>query len=104
MRGVGLTKIGDAGPRGADAAAVAARAATAMGCFDHVRIDVKTDASGALRVMEVNGIPGLKPKKSWGPQLFTLHHGSPGGDLEDYRLLVKAIIDSGCRRFNLPTL
>jgi D-alanine-D-alanine ligase len=103
MRGVGLTKIGDAGPRGADANAVAARAATALGCLDHVRIDVKTDAHGSLRVMEVNGIPGLKPRKSWGPQLFTLHHRSPGGDLEDYRLLVKAVIDSGCRRFNLPT-
>jgi D-alanine-D-alanine ligase len=103
MRGVGLTKIGDPGPRGDDAKAVASRAAAAMGCLDHVRIDVKADASGALRVMEVNGIPGLKPRKSWGPQLFTLHHHSPGGDLEDYRLLVKAVIDSGCRRFNLPT-
>ena len=103
MRGVGLTKIGDPGPRGAEAGAVAARAATAMGCFDHVRIDVKEDASGQLRVMEVNGIPGLKPKKSWGPQLYTLHHGSPGGELEDYRRLVKAVIDSGCQRFGLPT-
>ena len=101
MRGVGLTRIGDPGPRGADANALASRAADAMGCLDHVRIDVKTDASGALRVMEVNGIPGLKPHKSWGPQLFTLHHGSPEGETEDYRRLVATIIDAGCRRLGL---
>jgi D-alanine-D-alanine ligase len=74
-----------------------------MGCLDHVRIDVKTGADGRLRVMEVNGIPGLKPKKSWGPQLYTLHHRSPGGELDDYRRLVKAVVDAGARRFNLPT-
>jgi D-alanine-D-alanine ligase len=102
MRGVGLTRISDAGPRGEEASRVASRAANAMGCLDHVRIDVKADAAGALRVMEVNGIPGLKPRKSWGPQLFTLHHRSPRGDLEDYRLLVETIIDAACRRFNLP--
>ena len=103
LRGVGLTKISDPGPRGADASALAASAAVAMGCLDHVRIDVKTGADGVLRVMEVNGIPGLKPRKSWGPQLYALHHRSPLGDMEDYRLLVKAVVDSGARRFNLPT-
>ena len=56
----------------------------------------------AVRVMEVNGIPGLKPHKSWGPQLYTLHHRSPGGEIEDYRRLVKAVIDSACRRYGLP--
>lgn len=102
LRGVGLTKISDPGPRGADASALCAQAATAMGCLDHVRIDVKTGADGLLRVMEVNGIPGLKPRKSWGPQLYTLHHRSPGGELEDYRRLVKAIVDAGAVRFGLP--
>lgn len=102
LRGVGLTKISDAGPRGADASALAAEAAVAMRCLDHVRIDVKTGADGLLRVMEVNGIPGLKPGKSWGPQLYTLHHRSPAGPIEDYRQLVKAVVDSGARRFNLP--
>ena len=75
-----------------------------MRCLDHVRIDVKTDADGALRIMEVNGIPGLKPHKSWGPQLCTLHFRSPGGEMEDYPATRRAIIDSGCRRFgSLPT-
>lgn len=102
LRGVGLTRVTDAGPRGDEVKAIAVRAANAMRCLDHVRIDVKAAADGGLRIMEVNGIPGLKPGKSWGPQLCTLHFQSPGGPMEDYRRLVKTIIDSGCRRFNLP--
>lgn len=103
LRGVGLTRISAAGPRAEEVKAIAIRAADAMNCLDHVRIDVKTAADGTLKIMEVNGIPGLKPHKSWGPQLCTLHFGSPGGEDEDYRRLVKTIIDSGCRRFRLPT-
>lgn len=102
LRGVGLTRIGEAGPRAEEVKALAIQAANAMNCLDHVRIDIKTGADGALRIMEVNGIPGLKPHKSWGPQLYTLHYRSPEGEMEDYRRLVKAIIDSGCRRFDLP--
>ena len=97
LRGVGLTKIGNPGARGQPRPRRRIAAADAMNCLDHVRIDMKTDAAGTLRIMEVNGIPGLKPHKSWGPQLYTLHHRSPGGEIEDYRLLVKAVIDSGCR-------
>lgn len=103
LRGVGLTRISDAGPRGEEVKAITIQAATAMRCLDHVRIDVKAGADGELRIMEVNGIPGLKPHKSWGPQLCTLYFASPEGEMEDYRRLVKAIIDSGCRRFTLPT-
>jgi D-alanine-D-alanine ligase len=101
LRGVGLTHVGDAGPRGDEARALAGRAATAMGCLDHVRIDIKTDAAGTLRIMEVNGIPGLKPHKSWGPQLYTLHHRSPKGEMEDYRRLVETIIVSARKRYGL---
>lgn len=101
LRGVGLTKISDAGPEGPAAAALAGRAAEAMRCLDHVRIDVKTAADGTLRVMEVNGIPGLKPRKSWGPQLYTLHHRSPGGEMDDYRRLVKAVVRAAGQRYGL---
>lgn len=101
LRGVGLTHIVPAGPRGDEAAALAGRASDAMRCLDHVRIDIKTDAAGELRIMEVNGIPGLKPGKSWTPQLYTLHVGRPGNEMEDYRRLVAAIIESGCQRAGL---
>lgn len=98
LRGVGLTRIYAAGEHGQEAAELAGRAAEAMGCLDHVRIDLKADAAGALRIMEVNGIPGLKPRKSWAPQLYTLHHASPLGEMEDYRNLIKDILDSAWGR------
>jgi D-alanine-D-alanine ligase len=101
LRGVGLTHIHPPGPRADEATALATQAANAMNCLDHVRIDIKTDSTGALRIMEVNGIPGLKPHKSWGPQLYTLHHHSPGGEAEDYRRLVKAVVDSAVKRYGL---
>jgi D-alanine-D-alanine ligase len=101
LRGVGLTHINPPGPRAAEAGALATLAANAMNCLDHVRIDIKTDAAGALRIMEVNGIPGLKPRKSWGPQLYTLHHHSPGGEAEDYRRLVAAVLDAARQRYGM---
>jgi D-alanine-D-alanine ligase len=101
LRGVGLTHIVPAGPRGDEAAELAGKAADAMRCLDHVRIDIKTDAAGTLRIMEVNGIPGLKPRKSWTPQLYTLHLGSAETELQDYRKLIAAIIESGCQRAGL---
>jgi D-alanine-D-alanine ligase len=103
LRGVGLTRISRiSGPVADEAADVAGRAADAMNCLDHVRIDVKADAAGRLRIMEVNGIPGLKPHKSWTPQIFTLYHGSPETEMEDYQRLIAAIIESACRRYGLP--
>ena len=101
LRGVGLTRITPPGARDAEASALGAGAAEAMGCLDHVRIDMKADAAGELKVIEVNGIPGLKPHKSWAPQLYTLHHASAGGETEDYRKLIAAIIDSARRRYGL---
>ena len=60
---------------------------------------MKTDAAGTLRIMEVNGIPGLKPHKSWGPQLVSLYYRSPGGEMDDYRRLVRTIIESAAARY-----
>jgi D-alanine-D-alanine ligase len=101
LRGVGLTKVNLPPTRGDEASALASLAADAMHCLDHVRIDMKTDASGALRIMEVNGIPGLKPHKSWGPQLCSLYYRSPGGEMDDYRRLVRTVIDAAGRRYGL---
>jgi D-alanine-D-alanine ligase len=101
LRGVGLTHINPPGPRAREAAELAGRAAEAMNCRDHIRIDIKTDAGGELRIMEVNGIPGLKPHKSWVPQLYTMHRRSPLGEDEDYRQLIGAIIESGRSRYGI---
>jgi D-alanine-D-alanine ligase len=101
LRGVGLTKIGLAGERTDEARRLADEAAEAMGCLDNVRIDMRVDAAGRLRIIEVNGIPGLKPHKSWAPQIYTLYHPSPRGEDEDYRRLIGEIIDAARRRYGL---
>jgi D-alanine-D-alanine ligase len=101
LRGVGLTHISGAGDRAAEAAKIASDAADAMRCLDHVRIDIKADAAGKLNIIEVNGIPGLKPHKSWAPQLYTIHYASPGGEMEDYRNLIRAVIDAARKRYDL---
>ncbi len=101
LRGVGLTRISLAGERTEEAKRLADDAAEAMTCLDHVRIDMRVDAAGRLRIIEVNGIPGLKPHKSWAPQIYTLYHGSPLGEDEDYRRLIAAIIESARRRYGL---
>jgi D-alanine-D-alanine ligase len=101
LRGVGLTKISEPPARGDEAAALAVQAADAMRCLDHVRIDIKTDAHGALRIMEVNGIPGLKPLKSWAPQIYTLYFRSSEGEMADYRNLIRTIIEAGGGRYGL---
>ncbi len=101
LRGVGLTRIGLAGERTEEARALGDAAAEAMGCLDHVRIDMRVDRTGTLRIIEVNGIPGLKPHKSWAPQIYTLYHRSPLGEDEDYRNLIGAIVGAAGRRYGL---
>jgi D-alanine-D-alanine ligase len=101
LRGVGLTRISLTSRQADEAKEIAGKAADAMNCLDHVRIDIKADAAGKLRIIEVNGIPGLKPHKSWAPQIYTLYHASPEGEMEDYRQLIKAVIESARKRYNL---
>jgi D-alanine-D-alanine ligase len=101
LRGVGLTRISLAGERTEEARRLADDAAEVMGCLDHVRIDMRADKADKLRIIEVNGIPGLKPHKSWAPQIYTLYHASPLGEDEDYRRLIGAIVESAARRYGL---
>ena len=55
---------------------------------------MREDAEGRLRIMEVNGIPGLKPVKSWSPQIYALYH--PVAD--PYRALIGTIVDCAMER------
>ena len=101
LRGVGATKIKPAQGYSQEAVEVTRRAMEALNCLDHVRADLRQDAQGRLKVIEVNGIPGLKPIKSWSPQIFTMHHGSAQGPLEDYRQLIDHIVTSALTRYGL---
>jgi D-alanine-D-alanine ligase len=101
MRGVGITKIGIPETHGEESKQLCKAAVDALNCLDHVRVDMRFDARQQLRIIEVNGIPGLKPIKSWSPQMYTLYHGSPDGPMADYRQLVHRIVESGLERYNL---
>jgi len=101
LRGVGLTKIGIPDTFVEEANQLCKEAVEALNCLDHVRVDMRFDAHENLKIIEVNGIPGLKPIKSWSPQMYTLYHGSEDGPLEDYRQLIHCIVDSGLTRYQL---
>jgi D-alanine-D-alanine ligase len=101
MRGVGLTKIYRPETRVEEAVDLCKQATDALNCWDHVRVDMRVDGSNRFKIIEVNGIPGLKPIKSWSPQIYTLYHASPQGPDQDYRNLIDAIVESGLTRNNL---
>lgn len=101
LRGVGVTKIRPSNDKTAAAVALTTGAMDALQCLDHVRADMRLDANDQLKIIEVNGIPGLKPIKSWSPQMFTMHHPSPEGPMEDYRQLINHIVTSALARYGL---
>ncbi len=101
LRGVGATKIQLAGELSQKTIDATARAMKALNCLDHVRADMRLDSQGNVKIIEVNGIPGLKPIKSWSPQLYTLHHGSEKGETEDYRALIDHIVSSALARYGI---
>lgn len=101
MRGVGITKIKPTTKMTQQANELCRQAMEALNCLDHVRADMRLDALGNLKIIEVNGIPGLKPLKSWSPQMFTMQHPSEQGPMEDYRRLINHIVTSAMARSGL---
>lgn len=101
LRGVGATRIQPAGELSEKTIDVTAKAMNALNCLDHVRADMRLDSQGNVKIIEVNGIPGLKPVKSWSPQLYTLHHASKKGAIEDYRALIDHIVSSALARHGI---
>ena len=101
LRGVGATKIQPAGELAEKTIDATAKAVKALNCMDHVRADMRLDSQGNVKIIEVNGIPGLKPVKSWSPQIYTLHHASQKGEMEDYRALIDHIVSSALARYGI---
>jgi D-alanine-D-alanine ligase len=101
LRGVGITKIKRPETMIDEAIELCRQAVTILNCYDHVRVDMRMDSTDQLRIIEVNGIPGLKPNKSWSPQMYTLHHGSSEGPEKDYRDMVNLIVDSALQRYGI---
>ncbi|MGB5986777.1 MAG: ATP-grasp domain-containing protein [Desulfobacterales bacterium] len=101
MRGVGITRIAIPETRVQEAAELCRQAVGALNCLDHVRVDMRVDGQGKLRIIEVNGIPGLKPGKSWSPQIYSLYHPLAEGALAEYRQLVRRIVASSLERYGI---
>ena len=59
---------------------------------------MREGADGKLRIMEVNGIPGLKPVKSWSPQIYTLYFPEEG---DPYKALIGRIVTCALDRAGL---
>lgn len=77
---------------------LASRTAAALGCLDHVRIDMREDTMGALKVIEVNGIPGLCPIKSRSLEIYRLHRKGESQQ-DSYASLVNRIVDAAIARY-----
>ncbi len=101
LRGVGITKIKRPDTLIDESIDLCRQAVTTLKCHDHVRVDMRLDSAGQLRIIEVNGIPGLKPLKSWSPQMYTLYFGSEEGPDQDYRNMVNFIVDSALHRYGI---
>ena len=101
LRGVGLTIIKRPEMLADEAIQLCRQAVTTLNCLDHVRVDMRLDSAGQLRIIEVNGIPGLKPIKSWSPQIYSLYHGSSEGPEHDYQNMVNLIVDSALERYGI---
>lgn len=101
LRGVGLTRLSVPAERVEEAIELTRAATDALECWDHVRVDLRVAADGRLRIMEVNGIPGLKPLKSWSPQLYSLYHPSERGRLWEYQEMLHLIAASALERWGL---
>ena len=101
LRGVGLTKISIPETRFEEARDLCKQATDALNCLDHVRLDMRVGADGRLRVIEVNGIPGLKPVKSWSPQIYSLYHPSGQGHMAEYRQMLHLIVSSALERYGM---
>ena len=99
MRGVGITQISIPKHSSTEAKALCRQAVDALNCLDHVRVDMRFDAQGHLKIIEVNGIPGLKPVKSWSPQMYSLYYGTGQDAMDDYRRLVHQIVDAAFERY-----
>ena len=101
LRGVGLTIIEKPAILAEEAIQLCRQAVTTLSCLDHVRVDMRLDMNDKLRIIEVNGIPGLKPIKSWSPQIYSLYHGAPEGPEQDYANMVNLIVDSAMERYGI---
>lgn len=95
--GLRLRQLGDETD---EVCGLAVQAATTLECRDHVRIDMRRDLAGTLKVIEVNGIPGLQPGRSRSLAMYALVHPEVDA-IESQRELINAIVDAAMERIQV---
>lgn len=83
-----------------EAKALAEGAVKSLGCLDHVRVDMREDQLGKLKVIEVNGIPGLNPIKSRSLFIHNIYNSSQG-DKNNFFSLINAIVEAAQDRYGI---
>lgn len=76
--------------------------ACALDCRDHVRIDMRMDADGQLKVIDVNGIPGMNPQKSRSLVIQELYYPRYNRQ-ENFSRLTNATVDSALDRYAIQS-
>ncbi len=85
---------------GASLRALAQRVVAALGPRDHARIDAREDASGRMKILELNAIPALGPRASRAARIHSLYARHEGGD-GSYGDLVDRVLGAALARYGL---
>lgn len=78
---------------------LAYQTATALGCLDHVRIDMRMDSQGQLKVIDVNGIPGMSPIQGSRSLAIQMLYNPQYSKLENFSRLTNRTVDSAIDRY-----
>lgn len=89
-------------PIAATLTALAASAVNALQCADHVRIDMREDRHGTVKVIEINGIPGLDPAKSRSLLIHQLYNQDLSIE-QTFKDFIARIVEAASARYGLTT-
>jgi len=78
---------------------LAYQTATALGCLDHVRIDMRMDREGQLKVIDVNGIPGMSPVMGSRSLAIQMLYNPQYDKSENHSRLTNRTVDSAMDRY-----
>lgn len=72
---------------------IAKKAMEVLGAKDNIRIDMREDKYGNLKIIDVNGLPSLKPIMSYVGKAFELYNPQKGTE-DNYTALINTIVKS----------
>lgn len=79
---------------------IANQSADLLNCRDSIRVDMREDMYGNLKVIELNGVPGLKPEESYKVWSFYLYNPLASRE-HNYTMLVNSIVGEAMKRYGM---